>query len=498
MPTKGTLTRGMKYIIVLAVFAAVCLILWRKPGYISNFQTLPKDLVCKSEWALEADNKKVEKVFTSDIPTTPEKGPNKIPRIIIQTNEKTRIPSKMLRSIETILDDNPEYKYLYFTNGKARDFIRKHFSMRVVNAYDKLKPGAYKADLFRYCALYILGGVYIDTGMVSKAPLRSMIKKDDVFISPEDDGTKGIYNAFICCAPKSQIMDIAIRLVVKNVESNSYGHDPLVITGPLALAKALKMYLKSKGRTHGAYIPKPDETIVPGIRIIKYVRTGFCYTEGEISDGGNYLFLSRYPGYYQDRKWYYTNKHYSAMWLDKDVYNSPLEAHQMKLLSLMRKFDKLCKKHNLTYYISDGTLLGAVREKRIIPWDDDIDVHVPKSTVEFLTKNKDALDAYDLALRFQDHIWRIYDPQDLVPYLDLFEVEPKEDGKIHYKEDANIKRWPNGYFMEYEIFPLKKYKFGPLALRGPADPIPYLVRMYKDWKTPVKWKGHFGLQGQGN
>lgn len=484
--------KGVKCLMVLVIFAVICLILWAKPGYISNFQTLPKDLLCKEEWALEADDKSLKKVYSREFPTTP-KGPNKIPRIIIQTNEKTKIPRKMLRSIETILEDNPEYTYLYFTNGKVRDFIRKHFSMRVVNAYDKLKPGAYKADLFRYCALYILGGVYIDTGMVSNAPLRSLIKKDDVFISPEDNGTKGVYNAFICCAPKSQIMEIAIRLVVKNVESDTYGHDPLVITGPLALANALKMYLKSKGYKN--YTPKPDETVAPGIRIIKYVRTGFCYTEGQISDGGNYLFLSRYPGYYQDRKWYYTNKHYSAMWRDKDVYNTALESHQEKLLSLMRKLDKLCKKHNLTYYISDGTLLGAVREKRIIPWDDDIDVHVPKSTVEFLDQNKDVLDEYNLAFRFEDHIWRIYDPLDLVPYIDLFEVEPKGDGKVQYKEEFNINRWPTAYFMEDEIFPLKIYTLGTLKLKGPSNPIPYLERVYGDWKTPVKWKNHTGLKG---
>lgn len=43
-------------------------------------------------------------------------------------------------------------------------------------------------------------------------------------------------------------------------------------------------------------------------------------------------------------------------------------------LDLLDYFDKLCRKHNLRYYVDYGTLLGAVRHQGFIPWDDDIDV----------------------------------------------------------------------------------------------------------------------------
>ena len=53
-------------------------------------------------------------------------------------------------------------------------------------------------------------------------------------------------------------------------------------------------------------------------------------------------------------------------------------------LDLLDKFEKVCKKYNLSYYADGGTLLGAVRHKGFIPWDDDIDVQMMSGDFEIL------------------------------------------------------------------------------------------------------------------
>lgn len=70
-----------------------------------------------------------------------------------------------------------------------------------------------------------------------------------------------------------------------------------------------------------------------------------------------------------------------------------VDSHRKKIwaisLDLLFEFDRVCKKHNLTYFLFFGSLLGAIRHKGFIPWDDDLDLCMFRSDYKKLLTLKD-------------------------------------------------------------------------------------------------------------
>ncbi len=123
------------------------------------------------------------------------------------------------------------------------------------------------------------------------------------------------------------------------------------------------------------------------------------------------------------------------------------EIHILQKLefAILKDVSEVCKKHNIKFFLGEGTMLGAIRHKGFIPWDDDIDLIMERSEYErFLAVAQDELgDAYevqhpttvenywspfikirqlkgDLSFR-QQHIAHLTDKNG--PYIDIFPME---------------------------------------------------------------------------
>lgn len=121
---------------------------------------------------------------------------------------------------------------------------------------------------------------------------------------------------------------------------------------------------------------------------------------------------------------------------------SLLRKGQLRMLEILKSVDSICQKHNIQYWLSSGTLLGAVRHGGFIPWDDDLDIEMMKKDYDKLIP----ILKKELPPQF---ILQDTNTEDLYPYLF---VKVRDKNSI-IKEDNIWKFKNNGVFID--IFPLE-------------------------------------------
>ena len=71
-----------------------------------------------------------------------------------------------------------------------------------------------------------------------------------------------------------------------------------------------------------------------------------------------------------------------ALEINKAQQDGRLRAAQLKMVTMLKEVDAICQEFNLDYWLEGGTLLGAIRHQGFIPWDDDLDISMPRHSYE--------------------------------------------------------------------------------------------------------------------
>lgn len=117
------------------------------------------------------------------------------------------------------------------------------------------------------------------------------------------------------------------------------------------------------------------------------------------------------------------------------------EKVQKLTISLLQKFISICEQNNLRYYFTGGALIGVLRHKGFIPWDDDIDVGMPREDYDrFLDiLEKDMPKGYGICNRFTNSDWHFAMSQ----FID-------EESEI----EINLAEQPRKAYVWIDVFPL--------------------------------------------
>lgn len=129
--------------------------------------------------------------------------------------------------------------------------------------------------------------------------------------------------------------------------------------------------------------------------------------------------------------------------------------HQLEL-DMMLEIDKICKENNLIYYLMGGTLIGAVRHKGFIPWDDDIDLGMPRPDYEKFLK---------IAPQAFSQEYGILTPYNSKKYKFTFTKVINKKMRLLYKNSRNENKWN----IWIDIFPLDSM---------PENRVHFLLRKY--------------------
>lgn len=117
--------------------------------------------------------------------------------------------------------------------------------------------------------------------------------------------------------------------------------------------------------------------------------------------------------------------------------NPSIEERQAEMLVIIEEFDRICRKQGIKYSLHGGTLLGAIRHKGFIPWDDDADVTMLREEYERLVscfaQESENMQLVETYLHMPRIIRKKIDQDGVFAWLDIMLYDPINDSRIGHK-----------------------------------------------------------------
>jgi hypothetical protein len=135
---------------------------------------------------------------------------------------------------------NPSFLRHHLSDEEAADFVQDSCGEEAYEAYKCFVPPAYRADLFRFCALFSMGGVYLDEDILPFVPLEELYSPCSSATVGHDFpwmDKQGKQMKILAAAPGAPIFQCALERIIENVRDRAYPDTELELTGPQLLHK---------------------------------------------------------------------------------------------------------------------------------------------------------------------------------------------------------------------------------------------------------------------
>ena len=242
-----------------------------------------------------------------DINFIPSKRHNLIPKKLYQiwicdnSNDSLILPMKNL--VNLWKQYNPNYEYTLIGNSDAKQLLTENFNVDVYTAYTKLRSGGFKADLLRYCVLYVNGGVYVDVDTVCLNSIDRIVDRKDELVTvidfneDPDEGEHNLANGFIAVKKEHPVLKMCIDKIVDNVMNDKKVDSMLDYTGPGLLGRCVNLYLNRQETD--SFIGMEGRDDIHNIKFLKFEREReiMKYNDNILlqNKGGN-KFIERFYG----------------------------------------------------------------------------------------------------------------------------------------------------------------------------------------------------------
>ncbi len=151
-----------------------------------------------------------------------------------------QVPEAMQSLIDHNLALNPEYVSNLTDEAEAEAFLATHFGSTAREAFTLARPHSFKADLWRFAALAVLGGAYLDVKIRMKRSFAALapLAHSDGALFTRDAPRGAIWTAIILAPPHNPVIEGALALAIDNCVHRRYGTGPLDVTGPQVFGRA--------------------------------------------------------------------------------------------------------------------------------------------------------------------------------------------------------------------------------------------------------------------